>query len=333
MPSRWFCGGAAAGMILSATLLSTVTALAQQPVCAPGKLGVSRTIEIDTATGPRFGGKKKDFEVLEDGEVILTFDDGPLRSHTRAVLAALEAHCTKATFFVVGRMAVADPDMVKDYDRKGHTVGVHTWSHANLTHLTPLKARHEIELGFSAVQLALGKPVAPFFRFPYLAEPRSMMLHLQGRHIAAFNIDVDSKDYRAHDGATVHKKVMHDLATARKGIILFHDIQASTARALPALLDDLKAHNYRIVHMMAKSPATTLPEFDALAEKAMGRRQVASASSPLARRAITWPAVVSPADEKSGASPSDTRPRRSSAQPPAARSEPAPFDWLNKLFQ
>lgn len=332
MSSRWICGLAAAGTILSAALLSAAHAQAEQPACAPGKLGVSRTIEVDTSSGPRFGGKKKEYEILEDGEVILTFDDGPLRSHTRAVLAALEAHCTKATFFVVGRMAVADPDMVKEYDRRGHTVGVHTWSHANLTNLTPLKARHEIELGFSAVQLALGKPVAPFFRFPYLAEPRSMTLHVQGRHIAAFNIDVDSKDYRAHDGATVHKKVMHDLAVARKGIILFHDIQVSTARGLPALLDDLKANNFRIVHMVAKTPASTLPEFDALAEKAMGRRQVASASSPLARRAITWPAVVSPADGRPD-TPAEVRPRRASAQPPPPKPEPAPFEWLNKLFQ
>jgi len=332
MPSRWICGLAAAGTVLSATLLTTAPASAQQPACGPGKLGVSRTIEIDTATGPRLGGKKKDFEILEEGEVVLTFDDGPSRSHTRAVLAALAAHCTKGTFFLVGRMAVADPDMVKEYDRRGHTIGVHTWSHANLTHLTPLKARHEIELGLSAVQLALGKPVAPFFRFPYLASPRSMAMHLQGRQVATFNIDVDSKDYRAHDGDTVHKKVMQDLAVAGKGIILFHDIQASTARGLPALLDDLKANNYRIVHLVAKSPATTLPEFDALAEKAMGRRQVASASSPLARRAITWPAVVSPADD-TPAPPSDSRPRRASAQPQAPKPEPAPFEWLNKLFQ
>jgi peptidoglycan/xylan/chitin deacetylase (PgdA/CDA1 family) len=332
MSSRWVCGVAAAGTILSATVFCTEAAHAQKAACAD-KLGVSRTIEVDTTSGPRFGGKKKEFEILEEGEVILTFDDGPIRSHTRAVLAALDAHCTKGTFFLVGRMAVADPDMVKEYDRRGHTVGVHTWSHANLTHLTPLKARHEIELGFSAVQLALGKAPAPFFRFPYLAEPRSMTLHVQGRHVAAFNIDVDSKDYRAHDGATVRNKVMHDLAVTRKGIILFHDIQASTARGLPALLDDLKANNYRIVHMVAKAPATTLPEFDALAEKAMGRRQVASASSPLARRAITWPAVVSPADDKPE-TPAEARPRRASAQQPATpKAEPAPFDWLNKLFQ
>ena len=332
MQNWWVCGLAAAGIALSVS-----AARAQQPACGPDRLGVSRVVEIDTAGGPRFGGKKKDFEFLQEGEVVLTFDDGPIRSHTKAVLAALDVHCSKATFFVVGRMAVADPDMVREYDRRGHTVGTHTWSHANLTHLTPLKARHEIELGFSAVTLAMGKPIAPFFRFPYLAEPRSMVLHMQGRNVAAFNIDVDSKDYRAHDGSDVHRKVMKDLAVAGKGIILFHDIQGATARGLPALLDDLKANNFRIVHIVPKDTATTLPEFDELAQKALGRKQVAAVSSPLARRAVTWPAVVSPADDKSGPqSSSDSRPRRASVQPPTApaqKPEQAPFDWLNKLFQ
>ena len=171
-------------------------------------------------------------------------------------------------------MAVADPEMVREYARLGHTVGIHTWSHANLHSITPLKARTEIELGFSAVQQALGKPVAPFFRFPYLADSKSMTTHLQERHIAIFSIDVDSKDYRTRDPGSVHRKVMADLARAKKGIILFHDIQPSTARALPGLLADLKAKGYRIVHLQPKAEATTMPEFDAIAQRELDRRRV-----------------------------------------------------------
>ena len=217
-------------------LAGTVVPAAAQEDCTPGPnaLGVSRVAEIDTTKGPRFGFQYKEQDILADGEVVLTFDDGPLRSHTKHVLEALQAHCTKATFFVVGRMAVADPEMVREYARLGHTVGIHTWSHANLHSITPLKARMEIELGFSAVQQALGKPVAPFFRFPYLADSKSMTIHLQERNIAIFSIDIDSKDYRTRNGESVHHKVMADLARAKKGIILFHDIQPSTARAIPA---------------------------------------------------------------------------------------------------
>src|SRR5262245_34262542 len=260
--------------------------------CVPGPdaLGVARTIEIDTVAGPRFGAPFKEQDILADGEVVLTFDDGPLRAYSQRVLEALQAHCTKATFFVVGRMAVSDPEMVREYARLGHTVGIHTWSHQNLHRLTPLRARAEIELGFSAVPQALGKPVAPFFRFPYLADTRSMMLHLQERHIAIFSIDVDSKDYRTRNADSVHRKVMADLARAKKGIILFHDIQPSTAKALPGLLADLKAKGYRIVHLQPKADATTMAEFDAMAQQQLERRRATMASEPLARRAFTWSA-------------------------------------------
>ena len=45
----------------------------------------------------------------QDKEVVLTFDDGPMRRYTRPILEALDEECTKATFFVVGRMALSDP--------------------------------------------------------------------------------------------------------------------------------------------------------------------------------------------------------------------------------
>ena len=264
--------------------------LAQEP-CKLGSdaLGVSRTAEIDTSAGPRFGFQYNEQSILADGEVVLTFDDGPLRAYTKPVLEALSAHCTKATFFLVGRMAVADPEMVQEYARRGHTVGSHTWSHANLQALTPLKARAEIELGFSAVQAALGKPLTPFFRFPYLRDGQSIMTYLQGRQVAMFSIDIDSKDYRTHDASSVQRKVMGDLARMRKGIVLFHDIQRSTAHALPGLLAELKAKSYRIVHLQPKAPLATSPEYDALAQQELAKRRIVVGGQPLAKRALTWP--------------------------------------------
>ena len=298
-----------------------------QEACTPGPnaLGVARTIEIDTSPGPRFGAPYKEQDILADGEVVLTFDDGPLRAYTRPVLEALQAHCAKATFFLVGRMAVTDPEMVREYARLGHTVAIHTWSHQNLHRLTPLRARAEIELGFSAVQQALGKPVAPFFRFPYLADTRSMTLHLQERHVAIFSIDVDSKDYRTRNPDAVHRKVMIDLARAKKGIILFHDIQPSTARALPGLLADLKAKGYRIVHLQPKTDATTMAEFDAKAQQELERRRAAVASQPLTRRAFTWP--VSGVRAEPAVAKERVRPTHRHGQPP-----PKP-DWFSNAMR
>ena len=275
--------------VVSLVVCAGAAVAAQKCVDPKHALGVSRVVEIDTTTGPAFGSQHTPHvEFLADKEVVLTFDDGPLRPYTRPVLDALEAECTRATFFLVGRMALSDPAMVREVARRGHTVGSHTWSHQNMRKITPLKARHEIELGFSAVRLALGAQPAPFFRFPYLADTRSMNGIMQSRHMGVFSIDVDSNDYRTKDPALVHQNILSELAERRKGIILFHDIQTSTAQALPALLAILKAKGYRVVHMVPKHRATTLPEFDAIAKEEAGQRQVASLAKPLADRSLTW---------------------------------------------
>ena len=252
-------------------------------------LGLSRMVEVDTAGGPLFGRVNSGgYDFLHDGEVVLTFDDGPLRPYTRAVLKALDEHCTKATFFMVGRMAVADPDMVREVASRGHTVGAHTWSHAKLQGLAPDKAKDEIELGFSAVAQALHGQPAPFFRFPYLRPTAAAMAYLRTRNVASFTIDVDSRDFRTRDGEAVKRTVLSQLAGARKGILLFHDIQPSTAHALSGILAELKKRGFKVVHLVPKATAPTLPEYDAQAERLIAHRSVTAAKEPMASRAVTW---------------------------------------------
>ncbi len=254
----------------------------------PDTLGVSRVVEVDTTGGPGFGVQYKGHDFLEPGEVVLTFDDGPLRHNTAKVLAALDAECTRATFFSVGKMALADPDMVREIAKRGHTVGTHTWSHRNLHSAAPAAALAELELGVSAVSKALGRPVAPFFRFPYLADSRGMIAHNQSRNLAMFSIDVDALDYRTKDAATVQRRVLAGLKHQGKGIILFHDIQVSTANALPALLAEIRKRGYKVVHLVPKSPAVTVAEYDAIADRELNRKSKAIAANPLANRSVTW---------------------------------------------
>ena len=256
-------------------------------------LGVSRVVEIDTTAGPRFGHQQyQENDFLAEGEIVLTFDDGPLRPYTRPILDALDAQCTKATFFMVGRMAQADPEMVKEVFRRGHTIGSHTYSHANLRKSTPLNARREIEIGFSAVQAALGRPLVPFFRFPFLADTKAMKSYAETRGLGVFSIDADAYDYKTKDPAFVHQSILSQIGESRKGIILFHDIQPATAHALPGLLAALKAKGYKVVQLKAKGTLQTLPEFDAIARNEQALKQMVAASEPLATRAVTWPVAA-----------------------------------------
>jgi peptidoglycan/xylan/chitin deacetylase (PgdA/CDA1 family) len=230
-------------------------------------LGVSRVVEIDTTGGPGFGMQHyKAYDFLQPGEVVLTFDDGPQTKYTEAILKALAAHCIKATFFPTGKQAVALPEVLRKVLQQGHTVGGHTFSHPDLARVTKKKshdaAANELERGLSAVRMSAGAPISPFFRFPYLRDTAKLIKHLGARNIAVFSTDIDSFDFKIRSPKHLINNVLRKLKNRGKGMLLFHDIQPTTAKALPALLKRLKAGGYRIVHMKAKDALKTLPDVD-----------------------------------------------------------------------
>jgi peptidoglycan/xylan/chitin deacetylase (PgdA/CDA1 family) len=232
----------------------------------PNALGVTRTVEIDTTGGPGFGFEHfKDLDFLKDHEVVLTFDDGPWPGTTAAVLKALADQCTTGVFFQIGKNASDYPDIAKQVYNAGHTVGTHTWSHADLTSkkLTDDQRKDEIERGVSAVKHALGDiSPAPFFRFPDLKHPPEMVTYLGTRNIAIFSCDFDSFDFRPQTPQKLVEHVTKSLEKHGKGIILMHDFQKHTAEALPAILKMLKDGGYKVVAMRAKAPVQSLPQYD-----------------------------------------------------------------------
>lgn len=296
------------GVVRLATLIAAATvglnisnSAARAELCPAGAnaLGVSRTLNVDTTGGPRFGAQYPSEDILQPGEVVLTFDDGPMRSHTPKILEALAAHCTKATFFVVGRMALSEPELLRETAQHGHTIALHTWSHKKLTATSAAKAKEDIELGHSVVEKALSQPVTPFFRFPYLAAPHSMLDYLQTRNVAVMGIDIDSKDFQTRKPEVMVANVLTQLKAKGKGIILFHDIQPSTSRGLTTLLDELKKQGFKVVHLVSKTIVPTVPEYDQQAARLIARRDVAGskAAKPPAPLAPDSPEAPAVADE------------------------------------
>ncbi len=237
-------------------------------VCAnPNAMGIARTVEIDTTGGPGFGSQHfKSYDFLRDHEVVLTFDDGPWLGHTPAVLKALADQCLRATFFPIGKHSTYYPDILKQVVAAGHTVGSHTWSHADLQALVkksgPDAAKDEIEKGASAVHLMSGAQITPFFRFPDLRHPPEMVTYLGERNVAIFSTDIDSWDFKIKKPDELVKSLMVKLTKAGKGIILMHDFQKVTSIALPQILGQLQKNGFKVVHMVAKGSLTTLPEYD-----------------------------------------------------------------------
>jgi peptidoglycan/xylan/chitin deacetylase (PgdA/CDA1 family) len=249
----------------------------------PNAIGVSRTVEVDTTGGPGFGFEHfKSYDFLREGEIVLTFDDGPWPKNTPAVLAALAAHCTKAIFFPIGIHATWEPAILKQVAAAGHAVGSHTWCHQNLaktkgtcriankTQPYEYTGEEEIEKGISAVRWAVGGPTAPFFRFPQLNQPPALIEYLGKRNIAMFSTDLDSFDFKMRKPEQVRQAVMAKLKKHGKGIVLMHDFQHATGEAAMGLLNDLKAGGYKIVFMRPKAPVTTLAKYDEMVSKLVG---------------------------------------------------------------
>ena len=105
----------------------------------PNAIGTSRTIVVDPVEHPRLGSLQyRETLPLEDHEVVLTFDDGPLPPKTNHVLDTLAHECVKATFFLVGEMATNYPDLVHRIEAAGHSIGTHTQSHPFWFHKVPV---------------------------------------------------------------------------------------------------------------------------------------------------------------------------------------------------
>jgi peptidoglycan/xylan/chitin deacetylase (PgdA/CDA1 family) len=186
---------------------------------------------------------------------------------------------------MIGRRAMADPEMAMEVARQGHTVGTHTWSHRNMSTLSAPHALAEIDLGVSAVRKAVGAPIAPFFRFPYLVQDEAMLAHLAARNLAAFSIDIDPFDYRTQDPSRVVRDVVRRVLSNKNGIILLHDVEPSTARGLKTLLDELQARGIRVVHLVPRGTAQTIPLYDAFVAKPLSDAE----RDLLTRRSTYWP--------------------------------------------
>src|SRR5262249_49161981 len=117
------------------------------------------------------------------------------------------------TLLSIGKHALWHPEILREVAARGHTIGGHTWSHANLAAATMNleKATAEVEKGFSAVKLALGADPAPFFRFPYLKDPKNIVEYLGARNIAIFSHDLDSYDFKMQKPEEVVNSVMTKL--------------------------------------------------------------------------------------------------------------------------
>jgi peptidoglycan/xylan/chitin deacetylase (PgdA/CDA1 family) len=250
-------------IVLRAAIAALIasTAAAQAADCPRhGTLGTSRVLAVDAATFPRVGLHSFTQTLpLADKEVVLTFDDGPNPPTTTRVLAALAHECVRATFFLVGRNAAANPALVQRIAAEGHSIGHHTWSHPNLKLTEAGAAVEAIDRGIAADEMALhgtasSVPTTPFFRFPYFESTPALLDLLQSRGIVVFGADLWASDWEEMTPQQELKLAIDRLNATHKGIFLFHDSKKKTAAMLPDFLRYLRENQYHVVHVVGASP-------------------------------------------------------------------------------
>ena len=173
--------------------------------------------------------------------VALTFDDGPSANseHLLDVLAGLEV---KATFFVIGRSIGGRSATLQRMQREGHEIGNHTWDHPRLSQATPEEIARQVALADAAITRAVGasttlRPVRP----PYAALSDAARRAI-GRPVVMWSLD--SLDWKDRDPAHIAARMRVAWPGA---IILCHDTNASTADALPEVVEALREKGYRFV--------------------------------------------------------------------------------------
>ncbi|MCI3245449.1 bifunctional polysaccharide deacetylase/glycosyltransferase family 2 protein [Streptomyces spinosisporus] len=183
--------------------------------------------------------------------IALTFDDGPNPTYTPQVLKILEENDVPATFFLVGSMVSRYPGIVKDMVEQGDEVGIHTFTHVDLSYQSTARVDREMEQTQLALAGAAGITTT-LFRAPYSSETDAIDNYSwpvykklgQDGYTSVF-VDTDSDDWKKPG---VSKIV--DWATPKGtsgAAVLMHDAggdREQTIEALPKYIKKMKAKGY-----------------------------------------------------------------------------------------
>lgn len=181
--------------------------------------------------------------------VALTFDDGPTAGFTEQVLQQLEAADVKATFFLLGRDAQANPYLVQQILSAGHQVGNHSYSHRRLLFKSPASIAQEVEQTDAILrEQGVAEPI--YFRPPYGKKLVLLPWYLMKQQRVSITWDVAPENFQ-HVAADKNQLVRYTLEQVKPGsIVLLHVMYASrqtTIEALPEIIAGLKARGYRFV--------------------------------------------------------------------------------------
>ncbi|MGA5449833.1 bifunctional polysaccharide deacetylase/glycosyltransferase family 2 protein [Streptomyces umbrinus] len=198
-----------------------------------------------------FRGGEAQSQSVPEKTIALTFDDGPNPTWTPQILKILEENDVPGTFFVVGSMVSRYPSIVKDLVNQGNEIGIHTFTHVDLSYQSDDRIAREMDQTQLALAGAAGITTT-LFRAPYSSEadaidnyswPVYKKLGEEG-YTSVF-VDTDSDDWKRPG---VSKIIKWATPSKNKGAsVLFHDAggeRSQTVKALGTYIKKMKAKGY-----------------------------------------------------------------------------------------
>lgn len=174
--------------------------------------------------------------------VALTFDDGPTKKYTSAILDALKEHQASATFFVLGSRANDFPDILQRMVLEGNEIGNHTFTHKQLTTLSKENVEEEISATQESIHDVTNK-YPSLIRPPYGSKNDTVMQCANGKKIVTWSLDTE--DWRSRNVEKIVNKVLSEVKDG--DIILMHDLYDTTAEAAIILIPKLQDMGFQLV--------------------------------------------------------------------------------------
>jgi peptidoglycan-N-acetylglucosamine deacetylase len=181
-----------------------------------------------------------------NGRVALTFDDCSDNHAWRAIIAELKALAAPSAFFCIGREVKAHPVTARRVVGSGSMLCNHSWSHPILTSLSAKNIDLQLRFARDIIFKRTGS-ACRFMRPPYGIYNHTVLQvagRLGYRYAALWS--VDPNDWRQPGEAVIVARV---LAAARSGSIVLLHALPQTARALPAIVNGLRARGLRPVRL------------------------------------------------------------------------------------
>ena len=193
------------------------------------------------------GGHSRRFDAPSGRRVVaLTFDDGP-GIGTQAILAELRRLHAPATFFVLGSMAAARPDVVRAEQSAGMQVANHTWSHTALPTLPAAAQRDELSRTQRLLEQLTGRRPR-FFRPPNWRFGERTARVAAGLHLTGVMRTVDTRDWTLPGADEIVRRA---LSVEPGGVVAMHDggglTRAQTVAAVPRIVSGLRRRGLRLV--------------------------------------------------------------------------------------